>query len=329
MSMQAASGHVQYGTMNQPHLSDRILERFSCESFFSELTTSNHLDELKRCGDTIRFKREPHAVVHQYEKNMKLKFDHMEHDYAVVQDSKGMYFAVKLDDVDEQQICESPRMIDAYTKSAMQQFKRAIEIDVLTTMMWGVDPMNQGCCAGFQSQCYNLGDCGAPLKIDCENMWTWLASLMAVHTEACIVAPGNGTSLCGPGGDGGGLFITLPYKAYPLLVMALSKGYCCPISDSTPTITGRIPEALHGFTLFFSHDVPYVKEGNETINQIVSGRRDATGFCVTMERTETTRPSQYFATFYKGIITWATGVIYPEALALSRVCFDTVTVPKG
>lgn len=329
MSMQSASGHIQYGTMNKPHLSDKILERFACESFFSELTTSNHLDELKRCGDTIRFKREPHAVVHPYEKNQKLKFDHLEIDHAVIQDSKGLYFAIKLDDVDEKQICDSPMMIDMYTKSAMHQFKRAIELDVLTTMLYGVDEMNQGCCAGFQTQCYNLGDCGAPLHINCENMWTWLASLMAVHTEACIVAPGNGTSLCGPTGDGGSLFIALPYKAYPLLVMALSKGFCCPIKDSTPTITGRIPEMLHGFTLFFTHDLPYIVENDERVYQVVSGRRDATGFCVTMEKTETTRPAEYFATFYKGLITWATGVIYPEALALSRVVFDDVSIPKA
>lgn len=329
MSIPSASGYQDYSAYIEPILSDQILARFACESMFTDLTTSGYLDPLKRCGDKIRYMRSPRAVVHPYIKNMKMEEDEIHSDTVIVGDSKAAYFRVKMNDIDDHQICNARQLIDMYTRDAMHQFKQLIELDVLYQMIGNVDPANRGQCAGARSRCYNLGDCGCCLEVDCENFYKLLMTVYAVLAEACVVTPGHGQHICGPGNSGGELFIVLPMKAYPIFIEGLSKGFCCPITDSTPLITGRIPDKVHGFHLFFSHETPWYPEDGKQVFHIIAGRRDATGFCVTMERSKVCEPCDDWAKFYMGLIVWSAGVIYPEALVHARVCFDWEGIEKA
>lgn len=320
--MPVASGHPNYsGNLIQPHLSNRLLDRFACESMFTELTSGDFLGELKRCGDTIQFQRAPRAVVHPYIKNQKLKHDFLETDCVTIQASKGLYFNLKMDDVDKHQICNDMQLTDAYVNDALHQFKRAMEVDVLGTMACGADSANQGCCAGVQTQCYDLGEVGKPLCIDCDNFLCWLQNIFSVLMEACVVTAGHGMHMCGPGG--GEPFITLPTKAYNVLMQALSKGNCCLATDGVPMVTGRIPERIHKFHIFVTDSLPYTVENGERVYQIIAGRRDATGFCTTMESMREVEHPDYFGCLYQGMMVWASAVLYPEALTLSRAKFES------
>lgn len=319
MAFPNAPGYPNYDHLIEPHLSDKILTRFACESMFTEMTTSSHLDQLRKCGDKIRYMRAPRAVVHPYLLNMKMKSDRLHVDTAVVGDSKGAYYKLKLNDITLQQICNSQELVNMYIMDAMHQFKRLIHLDVLWNMLCNVDAANQGCCAGAMSKCYDLGDTGKCLEIDCDNFFDLFTCFYQVLGEACVLSPGNGTNICGPGG--GEPFILLPFKARPVFMAAMSKAGCCLSDTPTPEMTGKLPQMIQDFHVIFSHDVPYYEEDGQICYTIIAGRRDATGFTITMERDKVCEPCDDWAKYYMGLITWASGVIYPEALAAARVTF--------
>ena len=132
MVMGVSSGSAVYsGNLIKEVISSRMLSNFRCHTMFTEITTGKHLDELRGCGDRIRFQYEPKAMVHCYVKNQKLEIDDLETKEKVCDIGKGMYWNLKMDDVDLQQICNSKELIDAYTKDAMHQIKMAIEQDIL------------------------------------------------------------------------------------------------------------------------------------------------------------------------------------------------------
>lgn len=320
MSMPAASGYPQYsGSLIQPHISDRVIERFYCSSMFTEITTGDFLGELKKCGDCIQFKRKPRAVIHPYIKNQKLENDFLETDCVAVEASKGLYFSLKIDDVDKHQICNSRQLIDYYTEDANHQFELAIELDVLSEMICCVDSLNQGCCAGAQSRCYNLGDIGKPLCINCDNILDWFCDLYTVHAEACTLSMGHGSKVNDPSEP----FIVLPFRGLNTLKKALSKGPgCCPTDPANPMVNGRVPQTIQGFHIYVAYNLPYYIEDDEQVYQIPSGRRDATGFCVTIEYMREIEHPEYFGCLFQGLIVWAAACLYPEALALSRVKFE-------
>jgi len=322
MVMGSAQGYPNYhGSYIQPHLSDRVIERFYCSSILTNITNGDFLGELRRCGDTIQFKRKPRAVIHPYIKNLKLHHDFMEPDCVAIQASKGLYFSMKLDDVDKHQICNSRQLIDWYTEDANHQFQLAMELDALVEMICNVDIYNQGCCAGAQSRCYNLGDIGKPKCINCDNILDWFCDVFTVLAEACVVSFGYGhehhpKSNSEP-------FMVLPYRGYNMLKKALSKGPgCCPTDAGNPMLNGSVPSRIQEFHIYVAHNLPYYIENGEQIYQIPAGRPDATAFTTTIEYMREIEHPDYMGCLFQGLIVWACGVLYPQALALSRVKFE-------
>lgn len=322
MVMGSASGYPNYsGSYIQPHISDRVIERFYCSSVLTDITNGDFLGELRRCGDTIQFKRKPRAVIHPYIKNLKLVHDFMEPDCVAIQAAKGLYFSMKLDDVDKHQICNSRQLIDWYTEDANHQFQLAMELDALTEMICNVDQLNQGCCAGAQSRCYNLGDIGKPKCINCDNILDWFCDVFTVLAEACVVSFGMGHQ--SHPRNSSEPFIVLPYRGYNTLKKALSKGPgCCPTDPSNPMVAGKVPQMIGEFHIYVAHNLPYYIENDEQIYQIPAGRRDATAFTTTIEYLREIEHPDYHGCLFQGLIVWACGVLYPQALALSRVKFE-------
>lgn len=322
MVMASAAGYPNYsGSLIQPHLSDRVIERFYCTSILTEITNGDFLGELRRCGDTIQFKRKPRAVVHPYIKNQKLDHDFLEADCVAIQASKGLYFSLKVDGVDKHQICNSRQLIDWYTEDANQQFQLAMELDTLTEMICTVDALNQGCCAGAQSRCYNLGDIGKPRCINKDNILDWFCDVFTVLAEACVVSFGMGHSA--QPRAAAEPFIVLPYRGYNTLKKALSEGPgCCPTDSSNPMVSGKVPSNIQEFHIYIAHNLPYYIENDEQVYQIPSGRRDATAFTTTIEYMREIEHPDYMGCLFQGMIVWANGTLYPQALALSRVKFE-------
>lgn len=324
MVMAASSGYPDYsGSLIVPILTDQILDRFACESKFLDITTGDHLDPLKRCGDTIRFMRDTPALVRPLIKNQKLEDDFLETDCVYIRSNKGLYYSLKIDKADLHQICNSQELVNRYVNNALKQFQYGQELDVFSQMVCGVDLYNQGNCAGFDTRCYDLGSEGKPLCINEDNILEWICDVYSTLMEACVVTPGHNYEVTGPGDMGAQPFFTLPIEGYNILKRRLSQTHGCSSVETTPLVTGRLPEVIQGFHIFLSGQLPYTRpNGKDRVYMLPAGRRDATGFAVTIDDNREMMEACHWGIKYQGFITWASGVIYPEALALSRVKFE-------
>jgi len=331
MTIATASGYPNYsGNLIRPVYSTRILARLHCATMFSEVATNNALNEISKCGEQVTFWRSPRAVIHPYIKNQKLEHDALETDHLTFEVGEAVYFNLKIDDVDYQLICNAPQLIDAYTEDAVQQIKETIDVKGIQHMVQNVAATNQGCEAGAQTRSFNLGRLQDPLVVENGtgmDLMELLVRMYSVLMEACVLAPpsnmlGNdkGSQALTGGGSGAEPFIILPFAAYGHL-MNNERLNCCQNGMNQPIITGRLPNPVGNFHLYFSRFVPSYVENDTIVYEIVAGRRDAVAFVKTIEKMQEVEHPDYFGKLFRGLAAFGFGTLYPEALALARVRF--------
>lgn len=318
----AASGYPQYsGNLIEPRITDRFCDVLSCRLNVLDFTTGDHLGALAECGDSITVRTKPISKARPLEKNQKMEDNYIQAGKKHLQVGKAMYDSMKIDKMDEKMICNSDQLIDFYLEDVANQFMKGIELDVLSTMVCGVDVLNQGCCAGKDSRCYNLGGLGKPLCFGMDSgikVLKWLNDIYSSLMEACVVSPGHGYEISGMGG-GSEPFIIIPIQLYNLMKCVLTSEYCCLSSETTPLVNGRLPERINNFHIFVSSMVPYYMENGQRTYMIPAGRRDATSFVMMMEETRKVEDSCYWGHKYQSMVAWGAAVTEPCALTLSRV----------
>lgn len=322
--MDTSAGFPSFDHLIEPHIRTSILDAIGCEFAIKDLTTGQFMNEFTKCGDTLRFMRDPEAVVHKYIPNQKLKHDFPETTWAEIRAGEGLYFNLKKDDVFMKKVCRSQELTSRWVQSALRQFKYGMHQATYACMLGGVDPCNKGCNAGAQSGCWDLGKVGACKVVNCDNFLEWLDEVWMVLAESCTIEIGMGSKLCGPLSAGAEPFQVLPLKGYKVMRQALQKAHCCGSDNYGPSVTGRYPQRVGGFHIYVDQSgcLPAYKEGNKIVHMLPAGRRDATGLATTMQKMEEIRHPDFFGAYCRGLILWACGVLYPEALAMSRVCFD-------
>lgn len=331
MTIGTASGYPNYsGNLIQPVYSNRILARLHCATMFGEIATNNALNEVSKCGEQVTFWRSPRAVLHPYIKNQKLSHDSIETDSVTFELGEAVYFNVKIDNIDWDRICNAPQLMDAYTNDAIQQIKETIDIRGLQHMLMNVDANNQGCKAGCQTHAFDLGSIGMPRVLEAgttNDVKQLMIDIYSVLMEACVLdgpsnmaSPGQ-TELTG-GGSASEPFIVLPYAAFGALMNDASLN-CCGAGGGagTPLVTGRLPNPLSGFHIYFSRFVPHYVENDTIVYEIIAGRRDAVGFMKILEQMREVDHPDYFGKLFQGLAAFGYGTLYPEALALARVRF--------
>lgn len=310
-------------------MKNHILTRLTCETSFMELTSGNFMGDFKNCTDTVSMLRPARSVVRPYSKNQKLQPDYIEADRVFLTAGKAAYFDVKLDQLDDQMICNSAQLLNNYTEDAISQFKYLMELDVFGTMLYEVHEYNQGCCAGARTHSYDLGSPTKPIGLsavegDRNDILRKLQELFAVLAEACAVTPGMGYKISGGGGEP---FLALPYAGWMMLQRTLSR--CCPQGgvEATPMVNGRIPTRIGGFHAYIMNGIPSalveIANGNKvTAYQILAGRRDATGFVKIVDKVrKITDDPESFQIRVQGLTAWGAAVLRPEALAAMHVYF--------
>jgi hypothetical protein len=331
MTIASASGYPNYsGNLIRPVYSSKILARLHCATMFSEIATNNALNEISRCGEQVTFWRAPRAVVHPYIKNQKLEHDALETDHLTFEVGEAVYFNLKIDDVDYQLICNAPQLIDAYTQDAVQQIKETIDLKGMRHMAESVAGFNQGCEAGAQTRSFDLGRIGDPLVVENGtgmDLMQLLVRLYSVLIEACVIAPPSnmagsdkGSQALTGGGSGGEPFVVLPTAAYSHL-MNNDRLNCCESGNGQAILTGRLPNPIAGFHIYFSRFVPFYEDNDTLVYEIIAGRRDAVAFVKTIEKMQEVNHPDYFGKLYRGLAAFGFGTLYPEALALARVRF--------
>lgn len=305
-------------------MTDRFCDILSCRLNVLDFTSGDFLGQLAECGDSVTLRTKPIGKARPLEKNMKMEDNYLQAGKKHLQVGKALYDSLKIDKMDEKAICNSSQLIDFYLESTADQFMKGMELDVLSTMVCGVDSVNQGCCAGLDSRCYNLGGIGKPLCFNYDSgldVLKWLNDIYSTLMETCTVTPGHGFELMG-GSGGSEPFIIIPIQLYNLMKCVLTNEHCCLSSESTPLVNGRLPERINNFNIFVSSMVPYYEENGQRVYQIVAGRRDATSFVMMMEETRKVIEGDCWGHKYQAMVAWGAAVTMPEALTLSRVKID-------
>ena len=323
MTIPAASGYPQYsGGLIEPIITNQFMDNFNCHLNVLDFTSGEYLGPLSQCGDTVSIRCKPIAKVRPLEKNQKMEDRYLDGHRKHLKVGKALYDSLKIDKMDEKMICDAQMHINHYLEDVSDQFMRGMELDTLATIICGVDPLNQGKCAGAESRCFDLGQIGDPLCFGRENAadaFDWVCDLYSTLMESCTVSPGHGYDISGPGSSGSDPFIVIPVPLYNIFKKAFGGENCCFSSDSVPLATGRLPERFGNFHVYVSNMVPRYQENGETVYMIPAGRRDAASFVMMMEETRKVQDSCYWGHKYQSMVAFGSAMIYPEAMTLSRV----------
>lgn len=311
MAVPVAAGYPQYsGNLITPLYSQDIIERFYCESIFPEISDTNYAGELMRCGDQITFWRSPRAVIHPYSKNQKLEHDILESEPVTLTVDRGHYFNLKLDMVDEKQICNSSELRQYYIKDATFRMTQAVDTEMLAYIPTRVQSENQGMNAGEQSGSYQLGTLASARPVDKNDVTEWMDDIHAVLDEAYLPRDGR--------------FLVLPHIAFNVLMKSELK-VACTVGEATASniaLNGRLPNMVHGFNLYRSSNVASSVVGGDRVYSVLAGLKQATAFAAQIEHMRETEHPDYFGKLSQGVMIYGFDVMQSEALALSMATFS-------
>lgn len=321
----SAGGHANYT------LETRFRREFEtvmyCKTAIGMLATNNVLEPLKECGNEIEWRTAPRAKLHWYHKNQPLKVDFPEMGKNKCKIGRAKYWNIKIDDVDERDLCDMQEMVRLYQEDAIRKIQMVMQKDLIREMLAGAHPKNQGHCAGVKKEKCDLGTCDDCCEIDCDNIRLMLPTAHVILGQQCAV---------GNHGMKGTEFndIDMPFAIVPpsfrlVMAQAMSKG-CCPQDSLMPIDSGMIRDTHAGFDLYEVTDLPcHVNDKGQIVYPIIFGRKDATGWVTTMDKTEKVKHPDYFAYFLRGLIVWGGCVIVPEALGVLWACFDVPKLKKS
>lgn len=306
----ASAGYSQYAdALITPQFGDRLIARGYCSFVSGDITTTDYTGDLNKCGDQITFFIEPEIAIHDYQKNQVLQPQELESDSVTMVVDKAKYYNVKLDRIDEKQICLIEQWVAAFLKRASYNMKRLIDPEILMEMAVDCAPFNKGMNAGKESHSQQLGEPGNPVPITAANIIDVLTRLAVVLAEACRWEDGK-------------MFIVLPNIAKgPLLASDLKAAYLTGLSMS-PILNGKLPMEIMGFNVYFTDQVPKVQDNGKTAYWIVAGNKDATGFAQQLEDHEIVNMEKSFGKYYRGLWVYGDQVFLKDAIAALYATFS-------
>lgn len=311
MSLPTASGYPQYsGNLINPIYSTEIIERFYCESIFPEISDTNYAGALKKCGDQVTFWRAPRAVIHDYAKNQKLEHDVIESEPVTLCVDRGTYFNLKMDMVDEKQICNASDLRQKYIKDATFRMTQKVDTEVLAYVPTRVDSRNQGQQAGAQTGTYQLGTLLNPRPVTKLDILDWMHDMHSVLDEACQPMEGR--------------YLVLPHVAINMLLKSMLSNYNS-IGGSTPeqiALNGRLPNVIAGFNIYRSSNIAFGMNGGNRVYSTIAGVKNATAFAGQIEYMREIEHPDYFGTLNQGVMVYGFEVMQPESVLTSQVVFQ-------
>lgn len=298
----AAAGYPQYsGNFIHPMVSMRLIEDFYCTSVFGEISTTEYAGEFSKGGDQITFWRAPEVIVRDYVKNGEMKHDTLESKPVTITIDRAKYFSFKMDCVDEFQIQNWDAIKSATMANATRAMVDCIDKELLGTTFAMAAESNQGDRAGCQCKRVDLGVLGAPVALTADNILEKLTEVALVLDEQCVPQEGR--------------YIVLPQCFKPLIFNGPLSCVDCSGMNESMYLNGRIPQALVGFKIYFSHNVPMVDDiSNRKAWHIMAGLPMATVFATQMEKMREFEGHQSFDTYYQALQVYGFDVLYPQAL---------------
>lgn len=307
----ASAGYSQYAdALITPQFGDRLIARGYCSFVAGDVTDTDYTGSLTKCGDQITYFIEPEVAINEYQKNQVLDPQELESESVSMVVDRAKYYNVKLDRIDEKQICFIDKWVDSFLKRAEYNMKRLLDPEVLMRMALETAPTNKGMGAGKESQSQDLGEIGNPVPITAANVIEVLTRLDVVLREACRWEDGQ-------------MFVVLPnVSRNALMASDLKAAYLTGMSQS-PILNGKFPMQLMGFDVYFTDQVPHVKDlaTNRTAYWIVAGNKKATGFAQQLQDHEIVSMEKSFGKYYRGLWVYGHKPFLRDALAVLYATF--------
>lgn len=311
MAIPAASGYPQYsGNIISPKFGLDLIENFYCTTVHGEISSTEFVGDLVKCGDQITFWREPEVRVRLIEKNQTIQHDTLDSEPVTLVVDQAFDFSIKMNKIDEYQLCNWPKWKESLFRRASYRMSQVVDSRLMTQMYFEADPKNRGANAGVISGNINLGVTGAPIVVDNTNVIQIMTRLRQVLEEQC--AP-----------DESPFIVVPPAMLSVMLNSDLRAAYLTGL-DWSSIVNGRIPNQVMGFNVISSVNVPRVFDVavNTEAYQIIAGIKSATAFAAQIEQVRDIEDKDDWATFYQGLGVYGFKVIQPKGIAALYARFN-------
>lgn len=306
----AAAGYRQYvNSLVTPKFSDRIIRQVYCRSVAMDMTTGDFADGLISCGATLGFKVEPAIDIHEYQKNQTLVPQELETEWRWLSVDRAKYFNVKIDRIDEHQICDWDEMAANFCENASKRMFTQLDPEVLMKIAVQASGANKGSEAGRDGD-VNLGQYGAPLNIDKDNIVEVLTNARIVLEEQCRWEEGS-------------MVMILPTHAQKAFFGSELSNYCA-TGVQSPLLNGRLRERYMGWNVIFSPHAPRVWDAatSRWAYYVVFGHEGATGLVQQIDECDIMKIERSFGKYYRGLWVFGHDTLIPEAVGVIYAVFN-------
>jgi hypothetical protein len=312
----AAAGYPQYsGNLMHPLVSQNLLERFTTTTVFGAISSTEYTGELVGRGDKITFFKAPEVAVRNSVKGGVIKHDTLTADTHTMVIDRACEWSVKIALLDERMMGMWEKMRAGMVTAAADALAQKQDRDLLGSIYLDADPDNFGSEAGTQTHAYDLGDIGAPIILaDGEDISKLLSRLHGVLNEQ--YAPRQNR------------FVVMPPIAETYLLQSSFFALIGHQGGYSPDqiLNGMMAQKVMGFSIYVSHNTASIIDPITSARcfYIISGLPMATAWASVVEETRIldTDPNSWDK-YFQGLLAYGFDVLYPKALAVAYVTFDT------
>lgn len=306
----AASGHPLVTALQHPIYQTGFLERWRLPTQIDVISTMSD-SGISHLGQTVYHKRPPVGQLFPYtDRNQNLEHSYWDQEYFTFGANYAWYWNLKLNVLDKE-VDGIEAYITEFEKDAKERHKIQIMPMIVQEMVQHASPYNKGQNAGRINRSANLGTPSAPIVLNKDNFWTFLALMRDVMGQSgALVETMNDMFILAPNR------IQLLFPQLEVMMDASQSG-----SSESYAMSGVRPNIFGMGNMVLSHYMPMYRAGDGSIYYpLVMGSKKATVYRsdIVMAKTE----EHKFDTNYLGLILDGWGVMYPELLCVAMVKID-------
>ena len=279
--------------------SARLLVKFYAATVFGEICNTDHEEEIRAFGDTVKIRHTPDMTISDHKAGDKISYELRSTDVTELEINRGKRWAFQSDDVIEKQA--DYNYVDDFAEDAGQQLAIAVDTQILSVVPAEAHADNKGSAAGATSEKFNFGDTGSPLEITRENVLDVITNAGVALNEQNV-----------PNAD---RYMVLPPEICGTILKSdLKDASLTGDAESVIRRNGRIG-MINNFTIYMSNNLSTATENGTNAYSCIFGQKSAITFAAQMTNVEgPLRDKDHFGSFYRGLAVYGFKTIKPEAL---------------
>ena len=298
MAFPHAAGTVSYsGTFIPEIWSKKLIEKFYDATVLTAISNTNYEGEIRSQGDLVKIRTIPTLTINDYQSGQTLVNQRPESEIVELLIDKGKYWSAIVDDV--QDVQSDLELMNMWANDASEQMKIRIDTEVLGSIVPDFHEENKGSAAGRISGNINLGETGAPVEVNRDNILDVILDMGQCLDEQNRPETGR--------------FLVMPYWATTLLKKSDLKDASLTGDSQTPLRNGRVG-MVDRFTIYQSNNLPKVNDGGSSAFYFMGGIDNGLTFASQLTKTESLRAESTFGNIMRGLQVYGYKVIDGRSL---------------